>query len=52
MPGPNNTNDYEITGAKLKTSVPTDKYRDNWDRIFNSKPNDKQFDKKKKKGRS
>lgn len=51
MPGPNNTNDYEITGAKLKTSVPNDKYRENWDRIFNSKPNDKQFDKKKK-GRS
>ena len=51
MPGSNKTNDYEITGAKLKTNVPNDKYRDNWDRIFNSKPNDKQF-KKIKRGRS
>lgn len=56
MPGPNNTNDYEITGSKLKTSVPNKKYEDNYDRIFNSKPNDKQFNelnnKDKKKGRS
>lgn len=52
MPGPNNTNDYEITGAILKTSVPNKKYEDNYDRIFNAKPNDKQFNKRKKKGRS
>ena len=56
MPGPNDTNDYEIRGAKLKTSVPNKKYEDNYDRIFNGKPNDKQFDKlnnkDKKKGRS
>jgi hypothetical protein len=56
MPGPNDTNDYEIRGAKLKTSVPNKKYEDNYDRIFNGKPNHKQFDelnnKDKKKGRS
>ena len=52
MPGTNGTNDYEIPGAKLKTSVPSDKYKEGWDRIFGSKPNDKQFNKKKDKGRS
>ena len=46
MPGPNNTNDYEITGAKLKTSVPTDKYRDNWDKIFGRNNADKKENKK------
>lgn len=48
MPGPNGTNDYEITGAILKTSVPNKKYEDNYDRIFNKK-NKKN---KKQKGRS
>ena len=54
MPGTNGTNDYEIPGAKLKTAVPSDKYKEGWDRIFGDKPNDKQFDKvkKKPKGRS
>ena len=41
MPGTNNTNDYEITGAKIKHDVPSDKYKSGWDRIFGSKPNDK-----------
>lgn len=27
----------EHTGDKLKTKVPTDKYRDGWDAIFNKK---------------
>lgn len=53
MPGTNGTNDYEIPGAKLKTAVPSDKYKEGWDRIFGDKPNNKQFDKvKKTKGRS
>ena len=47
MPGPNNTNDYEIRGAKLKTSVPNKKYKDNYDRIFSNKNNNN-----KRKGRS
>ena len=38
MPGTNGTNDYEIPGAKLKTAVPSDKYKEGWDRIFGSKP--------------
>ena len=48
MPGSNGTNDYEITGAILKTNVPNDKYRDNYDKIFGKK---KKKDKKKE-GRS
>ena len=48
MPGPNNTNDYEITGAILKGGITTDKYRDNYDKIFGKK---KKKDKKKE-GRS
>ncbi len=31
---PNNTNDYEITGAKLFSKVPTNNYKEGWDRIF------------------
>ena len=49
---PNNTGDYEIPGALLKSRKNSKKYEDNYDRIFNAKPNDKQFDKLKKKGRS
>lgn len=53
---PNKTNDYEIPGALLKSRKNSKDYEDNYDRIFNSKPNDKQFDKlnnkDKKKGRS
>ena len=48
---PNNTGYYEIPGAKLKSRKNSKAYEDNYDRIFNNKPNDKQFDKKKK-GRS
>ncbi len=53
---PNNTGDYEIPGALLKSRKNSKDYEDNYDRIFNGKPNDKQFDelnnKDKKKGRS
>jgi len=53
---PNKTNDYEIPGALLKSRKNSKNYEDNYDRIFNGKPNDKQFDelnnKDKKKGRS
>ncbi len=34
MPGPNDTKDYEITGAILKGGITTKKYTDNYDRIF------------------
>jgi transcription elongation factor Elf1 len=30
----NNINDYEISGAFLKSKVSTEKYKDGWDRIF------------------
>ena len=40
--------------SKGSNRRPTDdkKFADNFERIFGAKPNDKQFDKKKKKGRS
>ena len=53
---PNNTGDYEIAGALLKSRKNSKEFEKGYDRIFRSKPNDKQFNnlnnKDKKKGRS